>query len=125
MTTNPPEQLDPALIRLGRIDKKILLGYMAAKAIANKLEHYFEEQLTQEQRTLVDLAIRGNTELGHTHLNLTPTQVEQMPAEHDELDDMIRALEKMGRPLRSPVPKRPLTVKQSVTSASNLWRVTL
>ena len=28
MTTNHPEILDPALIRPGRIDQKLLLGYM-------------------------------------------------------------------------------------------------
>jgi chaperone BCS1 len=30
MTTNHPEKLDPALIRPGRIDKIVYLGYMQA-----------------------------------------------------------------------------------------------
>jgi hypothetical protein len=33
-----------------------------------------------------------------SRLNLTPAQVEQLTVEHDELDDMIGAMEKMGRP---------------------------
>jgi uncharacterized protein YdcH (DUF465 family) len=34
-----------------------------------------------------------------SHLKLTPAQVEQLAVEHDELEDMIGAMEKMmGRP---------------------------
>jgi len=31
-------------------------------------------------------------------LNLTPAQVEQMAAEHDEVEDMVLALELLGLP---------------------------
>jgi hypothetical protein len=92
MTTNHPEMLDPALIRPGRIDKKLMLGYMAAADIVGMLEHYFQTTLSSSEISRVETIVDAS------RLNLTPAQVEQLAVEHDELDEMIGALEKMGRP---------------------------
>ncbi|CAJ1937934.1 unnamed protein product [Cylindrotheca closterium] len=96
MTTNHPEMLDPALIRPGRVDKKLLLGRMRAADVICMLEHYFQTQLDNSQVMLVEAAINGESSSGVPMLKLTPAQVEQMAAEHDELDSMIAAIEKMN-----------------------------
>lgn len=84
----------------GRIDKKLLLGYMDPDEVILMLGHYFQEELTQAQRTRLELAIEGPP-----RLNLTPAQIEQLTAEHDTIDDMIAALEEKSRPPLPPATK--------------------
>jgi hypothetical protein len=60
------------------------------------LEHYFQVELSNEQRARLKNAI--DPRKGKPHLNLTPAQVEQLTAEHEEIDDMLTALEKKGMP---------------------------
>ncbi|KAL3919481.1 MAG: hypothetical protein SGILL_003731 [Bacillariaceae sp.] len=89
MTTNHPEQLDPALIRPGRVDKKLLLGFMRTEDIISMLEIYFQTELSEKQKSRVISAVdrkRGG-------MMLTPAQVEQLAAEYDVLEDMIASIE--------------------------------
>jgi len=99
MTTNYPEILDPALIRPGRIDQKLLLGYMKWQNVVDMINHYFQltkdggDGLCEEYVSRVRDAILGNDAKGVPGLSLTPAEVEQLSAEHDTVKDMILALE--------------------------------
>eukprot|EP00965_Chrysotila_dentata_P143042 4726918-Pleurochrysis_carterae.AAC.1 len=70
MTTNHPEQLDPALIRPGRINKKMLLGYLHLAQAEKMVEHYFGT-LTNEQRSRLASMFTPNV--------FTPAQVRHTP----------------------------------------------
>jgi DNA polymerase III delta prime subunit len=109
MTTNHPEILDPALIRPGRIDQRLLLGYMRWNNVVQMIEHYFqlgEGRLHKGLAQRVKEAILGSDAKGVPALNLTPAQVEQLSAEHDEVIDMVEALEAkaLGVPVSEGVP---------------------
>lgn len=88
MTSNHPEMLDPALIRPGRIDKKLLLSYLGYKDLVSMLELYFQLELSGEQVERVRDAVNDPPSL-----KLTPAEVEQMACEHEDIEDMIEALE--------------------------------
>lgn len=53
MTTNYPEKLDPALIGLGRIDKK-LLGYLICTDLVPMLEHYMYKYFQNKFKSQVN-----------------------------------------------------------------------
>ena len=80
MTTNHPEKLDPALIRPGRINKRMLLGYLLLPEATRMVEHYFGA-LTNSQLDGLGAAFTPNV--------FTPAQVEQLCAEYDSIDDFL------------------------------------
>lgn len=83
MTTNHPEKLDPALIRPGRINKKLLLGYLHLQAAEQMVSHYFGE-LSVEQKSRLSSMFTPNV--------FTPAQVEQLCAEHDTVEQFLLGL---------------------------------
>jgi len=93
MTTNHPEMLDPALIRPGRVDKKMLLGYLQCTDLVAMLEHYFQTKLSERLINRVKGAINDPPQL-----MLTPAEVEQTACEHDGVDEMIAAIETKKHP---------------------------
>lgn len=102
MTSNYPEMLDPALIRPGRIDRQVFLGYMAADDAQKLVEHYFGCKLNKKQSARLASAFQTETPLpkqsaksvvivdhGGQH---SPAEIESLCLSHDTVDECIEAV---------------------------------
>jgi len=89
MTSNHPEVLDPALIRPGRIDRCLHLGYMAVEGAMSMIEHYFGRAMTPEQRETLGRALASGRER-------TPASIEQLCAEYETVDELLSHLMQSG-----------------------------
>ncbi|CAJ1945560.1 unnamed protein product [Cylindrotheca closterium] len=89
MTTNHPEILDGALIRPGRIDKRLDLGYMIGQDMIDMIEHYFEIEGgldVEMKKRIEDLIEKG--------LEMTAAELEYLAIEHETVDELVKSLEK-------------------------------
>uniref|UniRef100_A0A0G4G760 AAA+ ATPase domain-containing protein n=1 Tax=Chromera velia CCMP2878 TaxID=1169474 RepID=A0A0G4G760_9ALVE len=85
MTSNHPEKLDPALIRPGRINKRLHLGYLCGSSMASMLGHYLQVEVTGDiERKCAEITSRHN---------ITPAQMEQSCAEVQSSDELFKMLE--------------------------------
>ena len=92
MTTNHPEKLDPALIRPGRINFAIELGYMKGDCLCELAARLMGEELTESQKeTACDIALKGK---------VTPAKVEQCCAEATSVEGLLAALKKIAEEVK-------------------------
>ncbi|KAG2779533.1 hypothetical protein JG687_00004972 [Phytophthora cactorum] len=87
MTTNHPEKLDPALVRPGRVNKKLLLGHMGVKQMQQMIEYYCDSSLSVGQQDRLDVIVSERKS------QFTPAEVEEFCAEFDDIDSILGRLE--------------------------------
>eukprot|EP00198_Chlamydomonas_reinhardtii_P011333 XP_001700670.1 ubiquinol:cytochrome c oxidoreductase biogenesis factor [Chlamydomonas reinhardtii] len=88
MTTNHPEKLDPALIRPGRINKKVYMGRLRVCEALSMVRHYFGPVSAADEA-----ALRAVFEDDA----LSPADLEAMCAEHDTPAELVEAVERRLR----------------------------
>ena len=90
MTTNHPELLDPALIRPGRIDRHIEMGFMELDDIVNMFHHYCPgcSMSDSEKEDLAKITAVDNDD----GMGVTPAVVEQLLAEVDTAEAFLAKL---------------------------------
>jgi hypothetical protein len=85
MTTNHPENLDPALTRYGRIHKKLHLGKMTKENAALLIKKYFTDYKDEIDELLINDKIKNN--------NYNPSELEALCQEYqDDFDQFIEKL---------------------------------
>lgn len=122
MTTNHPEKLDAALIRPGRIDKIMKLGHMEIAQAKEMVEHYFQTSLSDSMFRRLECAFNTTCKKnGATVAAFSPAEIEQMCAEHDDVEDFIEDLEeRIRRLVEIAAPTVPARTPVSPSGSKNL-----
>lgn len=86
MTTNHPDKLDPALIRPGRINKKLYLGLLRVEEAKLMMEHYYGPLEAEQLVSLKTI---------FPHEKISPAAMECLCAECDTLAEFFVGLNKL------------------------------
>lgn len=90
MTSNHPEKLDPALIRPGRINKRLHLGYVTAETLLEIAHHYCDAP-----KPAPPALRRKAEEITASGRGITPAWAEQCSAEADSIDELFEKLREL------------------------------
>jgi chaperone BCS1 len=93
MTTNHPEKLDPALLRPGRVNLQIYMGFIACDDAVSMAKHYYPEA-TAPQLVEVREAFERKHRACVNGLKMSPAEFEQLCAESTETSDLVAAIDK-------------------------------
>lgn len=86
ITTNHPEKLDPALIRPGRINMKIYLGYTKPTEAIDMINNYIDGMSDKHKEKIHELFSKPN----HT---ITTAMIEKLCIEYNTIDEILEYLE--------------------------------
>ena len=96
MTTNHPDQLDPALIRPGRINTTLHLGFMKNRELLDMVRHHFGVEAVASFETRIKNVLqtkeRASQQEERRPFRITPAEVEQLCAESDTIEEFCTAL---------------------------------
>lgn len=96
LTTNHPEKLDPALIRPGRINRKVYLGNIKLSQAQAMMRHYFNAGSLLDAHTEQRLADVFVDDV------MSPAQLESMCAEYESVEELIDQLQSKLQRLAPP-----------------------
>lgn len=91
MTTNHPDQLDPALIRPGRINTTLHLGFMKQREMFEMIRHHFGVEATDSMEPRIRNILKSKDK-GEKPFRITPAEMEQICAESDTIEEFCAAL---------------------------------